>query len=59
MYASVKEVRKELGENKTKQLNVCDQFRNIVNAIMAQITKDNEYAQIPCKWGRKGMGILW
>ena len=56
MQASVKEIRKELGEKKQTKLNVSDDFSNIVNVTMIQIAKDNEYEQILYKKGKRNYG---
>lgn len=46
MQASVKDIRKELGEKKQTKLIVSDQFRNIVDVIMTQKSKENKYAHM-------------
>ena len=54
----MKEIRKELGKKKQTKLSARDEFRSIVNALMTQISKDDEYAQVSHKKGKRKHGNL-
>lgn len=47
---------KDFGKKEQTKLYVSDEFRNIVNVMMTQIAKDDRYAQMLYKTGKRKYG---